>query len=465
MLNAGFELNGTVYAKKRLPSITDNVSKVWGTHTTKFGFYWERVWNEQPGNSPVNGTAVFSNWGGGTENAYADMLVGQMTQYSETNFNVVPAFRYLAEEFYGQDSWKVSRRLTMDYGMRVSHLGPWTDTTGFGFAAWYPDAYAANQGGPVQGGSPGQIFPGLFWNKVNKDTALSGSASRTFFYNPRVGFAWDLFGTGKTVLRGGYGMYRYHDEQNVQNGAYGISQGSFASPTLNQINITALTPQAVSAPSGLVALDPTDSQQPRTQSYSFTVAQRLPWQSVLEVAYVGNKSDYLSNWNNNFDQINDPAVGTLFSNGWLPNCNPSLTDGSAASCDHPDGNQGFRNNFTDGQVAAARPLSYGTLKLIDHKMYANYNSMQASWNKQAGNFTFMTNYTFSKALGIRGENGAAVGDPTVLQNNYGTLPNNRKNIFNIAYVYAVPKIAMSNGFAKAMVNGWQVSGIVQYQRV
>ena len=193
------------------------------------------------------------------------------------------------------------------------------------------------------------------------------------------------------------------------------------------------------------------------------MAQRLPWQSVLEVAYVGNKSDYLSNWNNNFDQINDPAVGTLFSNGWLPNCNPSLTDGSAASCDHPDGNQGFRNNFTDGQVAAARPLSYGTLKLIDHKMYANYNSMQASWNKQAGNFTFMTNYTFSKALGIRGENGAAVGDPTVLQNNYGTLPNNRKNIFNIAYVYAVPKIAMSNGFAKAMVNGWQVSGIVQYQ--
>ena len=105
----------------------------------------------------------------------------------------------------------------------------------------------------------------------------------------------------------------------------------------------------------------------------------------------------------------------------------------------------------------------GTLKLIDHKMYANYNSLQTSWNKQAGNFTFMTNYTYSKALGIRGENGAAIGDPTNLKNSYGTLPNNRKNIFNVAYVYAVPKIAMSNGFAKSMVNGWQVSGIVQYQ--
>jgi hypothetical protein len=75
----------------------------------------------------------------------------------------------------------------------------------------------------------------------------------------------------------------------------------------------------------------------------------------------------------------------------------------------------------------------------------------------------MTNYTYSKALGIRGENGAATGDPTVLRNNYGTLPNNRTNIFNIAYVYELPKLNSGNRFVKGVANGWQVSGIAQYQ--
>jgi hypothetical protein len=466
-LNTGFELGGVVYAKKTLPSIADNVTKVWGTHTTKLGFYWERTWNSQPGNGNVNGTAIFSNWGSnGTGNAYADMLLGQTTQYNELNYNVVPEFRYLSEEFYGQDSWKVSRRLTLEYGLRVSHLGPWVDTTGYGFAAWHPDQYAQDIGGSVNGAT----FPGIQWHKVNSSTPLSGSASRLFFYNPRVGAAWDIFGTGATVLRGGYGMYRYHDEQNVQNPAYGIVRGSFTSPTLWSPRIDNLGTAAAAAPSGVNALDPHDSAQPRTQSYSVTLAQRMPWKSVLEVAYVGSKSDYLSNYNNNFDQINDINVGGLFAaNPWMPQCWPddNAHDGGACAA------SGANTGYSDGTVANTRPLHsgpcvdanncLGTLKIIDHKMYSNYNSMQVSWNKQAGAFTFMANYTWSKALGIRGENGAATGDPTNLRNNYGTLNNNRAQIFNIAYVYQTPKVASSNAFLKALANNWQVSGIAQYQ--
>jgi hypothetical protein len=462
MLNTGFELAGGVYAKKTLPSVADNVFKVWGTHTSKFGFYWERTWNSQPGNAAVNGDTNFAPWATNTSgNAYADMLTGTMAGYDEQNFNPVPAFRYMSAEFYGTDSWKISRRLTLDYGLRVSHLGPWVDTTGYGFGAWYPSQFNNNTGGTAGG----VLFPGIEWNKVNSSTPLSGSASRTFFYNPRAGFAWDLFGTGRTVLRGGYGMYHFHDEQNVQNGAYGVVRGSYdigvGSQTISNLGPALLANTTVAVPANVTALDPKDDQEPRSQTYSFTVAQRLPWKSLLEVAYVGSKSDYLSNYNNNFDKINDLPVGALFAPN--PACGGAVCPWAAAT---PS------NNYSTAQQNAARPYvvtpngtpGYGTgLKIIDHKMYSNYNSLQTSWNKQAGHLTFMANYTFSKALAIRGENGSQTGDPTSLAHNYGTLPSNRTHIFNIAYVYELPTLASGNRLVKGAVNGWQVSGIAQYQ--
>jgi len=176
---------------------------------------------------------------------------------------------------------------------------------------------------------------------------------------------------------------------------------------------------------------------------------------------VGNKSDYLSNWNNNFDQINDLTVGALFkTNGWLPNCDSTAPASGSNSCYA----SGAQTGYTTDQTNKARPLQkYATVKIIDHKMYSNYNSLQIAWNKQSGPLTVMTNYTWSKALGIRGEGGAATGDPTVLQNNYGTLPNNRAQIFNVAYVYAFPKLTTGNKFIHGALNNWQVSGILQYQ--
>jgi hypothetical protein len=437
-LNSGFELDGVVYAKKIMPSLADNLSKVWGTHTLKFGFYWERTYNSQPGNSAVNGTAVFSNWGGGsTGNAYADMLTGHLTQYNEQNFNTVPQFRYMSVDFYGQDSWKVTRRLTLEYGLRVSHLGPWSDITGYGFAAWYPNQYSNNP-------ADATALTGLDWHKRNSSVPLSGSETRFAFVNPRFGFAWDIFGNGKTVIRGGYGMYHYHDEQNVQNGAYSITQGSYNSSNISGTTFAALANATVSlvVPNGVQAVDPKDDQQPRTQSYSFTVSQRTPWNSVLEVAYVGNKADYLSNYNNAYGNVNYVGIGTLQSlYGWTG------------------------QSYSDAQVAAARPMqNYASVKIINHKMYSNYNSLQASWNKQTGHMVFMVNYTFSKALGIRGENGAPAGmDPLNLSNDYGTLPNNRTHIFNAAYVFTFPKLTGSNAFVRGLVNDWQISGMTQFQ--
>src|SRR5260370_5195711 len=100
MLNTGFELNGNVYAKKTLPSVADNLSKVWRTHTTKFGFYWERTWNEQPGNGPVNGPWCLPPWEAATAaNRTPTCLFGRPPNHPDLLFLSIPPSPSLTPDF------------------------------------------------------------------------------------------------------------------------------------------------------------------------------------------------------------------------------------------------------------------------------------------------------------------------------------------------------------------------------
>jgi len=107
--------------------------------------------------------------------------------------------------------------------------------------------------------------------------------------------------------------------------------------------------------------------------------------------------------------------------------------------------------------------------LITHGSYANYNSLQLSWQKQSGHITFLTNYTFSKVLGIRDgqtDNGTGNGttvDPYNLKNNYDPLHYHHTNIVNASAVWQLPKLIHGNHFAGGAVNGWQLSTYTTYQ--
>jgi Carboxypeptidase regulatory-like domain len=446
---SGYEKNNTLYANKWLPTLADTFSKVWGTHTAKFGFYWERTKNEQPSNNYVNGQQVYANWGqASTGNAYADMLTGIMAGYTESNTDPLIAMHYMPLEFFAQDSWKVSRRLTLDYGMRFDHLSPWIDEVGHGAGVFLPSQYDPS--------APGTTLTGFSWHSNNKNIPLSGTESRAFFYSPRFGLAYDIFGTGKTVLRGGFGMYRFHDEQNVQAAALRLAAGSYDYAVPNPPNnvpltfdyLASITPGAV-APGGVRVLDLHDTEQPLTTNYSFTISQRMPWASTAEFSYVGNKAKYLNNASNGtYGNINGFGYGTLFAD-------PSIF----GTADKPN----------TGPVSAGASKynpypQYGQIYQQEHNNYSNYNSFQASWNKQTGHFNWLANYTFSKALGIRGENTAnGVVDLLNINNNYGVLPNDRTHIFNVAYVYQLGELYHGNRFLRGVANGWQASGTTQYQ--
>jgi hypothetical protein len=447
---SGFE-TGSLYADKWLPNFSDNVSKVWGTHTAKFGFYYQWTKNQQPSDSDVNGELQFANWGqGSTGNVYSDMLAGIISGgYAESNFDPLIHMYFNTVSFYGMDSWKISRRFTLDYGLRVDHLGPWVDQAPQGAAVFNPSAYNAS--------APAIDLTGFEWHSIDASVPLSGTKSRLAFLDPRFGFAYDIFGTGKTVIRGGFGMYRYHDEQNVQAGALGVSAGAYtysvpsppngAPQTFNYI--AGIQPSAV-LPGSLLTLQENDTEQPRTMSYSFTISQRMPWSSTAEVAYVGNKADYLSNYNQPLvGQLNNIPAGTL-----LQPANIGLFGGTPGETGVTTG--------TPNATALQPYTSYGTMPQIGHYEYSNYNSLQASWNKQSGKGNWLLNYTFSKALGIRGENGAAQGS-YILDENYGVLPNDRTHLFNAAYVYNEGSVFHVNKFLSGAINGWQLSGLTQFQ--
>ena len=162
----------------------------------------------------------------------------------------------------------------------------------------------------------------------------------------------------------------------------------------------------------------------------------------------------------------DPKKGTFVSTGDLT-CNNSNPQLDALDC--LNGNHGaiYQSGFTQNDF---RPLNnYQDIYVINHGGYSNYNSLQVSWQKQSGPITFLTNYTFSKVMGIRdgqSDNGNGNGtlvDPFNLRANYGPLAYDHTHILNFAYNWNLPSPMHSNALLRGAVNGWQLSGYTTYQ--
>jgi hypothetical protein len=478
----GFEAGGAsqgLYADKYMPSVSDTLTKVVGTHTLKAGFFWEWIRNAQPANNNTNGYLQFVSGGNpySTGDAYSDEVLGIASNYNEATKNRINDIAYNTADFFVQDDWKATKRLTVNLGIRFSHLQPWYDRLGDGFAIFSPSAYTAGvgTGGVACTGAP--TFCGYEWHAEDSSIPLAGFKTRAFYYQPRLGAAYDLLGDGKTILRGGWGRYYFHTGQFTSGldasagvKSTGFSGGKVSLPTGNQpilvnplptdlTNVgpwctTGVAPCQSSANSGLdtvnfsavasgpAAVDGTESKAGFTDNWNFTVSRQLPWSSLGEISYIGNRSEDLASQGNggsegfNTLNINLVPLGAINSYASQNNVDPNTLNADT-----------FRTSFP----------GYSDLYVATHNAHSNYNALQAIWARTKGRYSINLNYTFSKAEGTVGFfNQFNVND------NVGVLPNSRKQLFNAAYSVELPK-ANVNKFVGGAINGWQITGILQLE--
>jgi hypothetical protein len=495
--------------------IYDNVSKVIGTHMAKAGIYYQRSRKDQAAGDSA--TIVFANNANNPNNTgypFANALLGQFDSFREPNVGVFQGqYRSTNVEWYLQDNWKVSNRLTLDYGMRFNLIYPQYDArhqdyyfvpskfdpakavrlyrptcanndfvtgqfcgSGANQAAYDP----ANPTKLLPSYLVGRIVPGSgdpFNGMVgSKDGYFPGGIqSRSVQFGPAFGFAYDVFGDKKTVVRGGYRLaYDRVSGNELAFAAVGqpplffnpqftfgslATVGQNAVPTADQ-NIAKTLPLGVSS---VIAADPSGNL-PSVQSFSLQVQHDIGWNTVLSVGYVGTLSRHQQELLN----LNYSPYGELFTQAAQ---DPSRF---ATGVVPVNGEDNLAQMYKDAGVkfSGANALSAAFLKrypgydqigLRTFGGSSNYHSMQAVLTKRFGNsVNFGLAYTYSKAMGTSDNFNDFINPVCSRCADYRRLAFDRTHLVVINYDWQVPGLKDGYRLLKAVTNGWQVTGITQF---
>jgi hypothetical protein len=466
---------GNAYGgNEKIYSLQDNLTKVMGRHSLKAGFFWDSNGTNSAsgwGNFP-QGEIVFDPWAYNTTgNPLADVMIGAYGAAAQADSAPTHNLVYHEWALYGQDQWLVTRKLTLSYGVRLVHEGQWYPSSGPGLAVFDPSSYVNTAGaGP---------WPGMKWNQMDGSIPRSGFISQFVNPDPRGSFAYDIKGDGKTVVRGGFGIYRWQFSANDVDSslAPGFNVKSIlAAPGPGEIGFSTLSTYAPtvggawcalssSCPTDVTALTKGENKTPYTMNWDVMIDRELPTHLVLEVQYIANHTANAlltgqQGVENNIRNINKIPLNGLFGTDALTGVNYYQQSCASSVCTVP----------TSAYYNGYRPYAnYGTLNVPTHGSYSNYNGFVAALQKQTGRVTFIANYTFSKVLGIRDgdiDNGAGDGttvDPFSVRANYGPLAYDRTHIFNAAYYIRLPGMVSAGRLVRNLVNDWQLSGDTQMQ--
>jgi hypothetical protein len=458
------------FSTKKTPSFTDTLTIVSGKHSLKLGLTWQMVKNNQlsvfstgQNGTLSNGMAFMLDYStfsliDGNENALANFLTDGGVSYSWSN-QLNMDLANISTGGFIQDDWKLTKKLTFNFGLRFDHFGAWYDTAknAKGLAV-FTDQYYLNDGGSS---STGPTAPGVRTHATDSSIPNSGRKLPTGFAAPRFGMAYDVFGTGKTVVRGGIGAYYYQDGTAPYDGALelgdglkscSITTGKWATLSgyfsdMSSLNDgTGYTCSSVNDFDGtaypsISVVDPEDQKLAHTYTYNFAISQRTFKDSVLEVTYTGNQSVDLPTTLNK----NVIPLGSYFASA------SSVADSAYTVYSIVNGTTAVQDSY--------RPHpNYGSITTTQHMGWANYNALQVTWNRMRGNLTWGLNYTFSKTMGL-----ATTADPIKLQNDYGPMSQDRTHVFNATYAYRVGSPIRHGALLKTLLNQWTITGISAVQ--
>jgi len=466
---------GKYAVRKEAPQFSDTLTKVWGAHTVKMGAYTQNTDNYQStfstyqdGNLTIasgSNVNLFTGNQLGSGNRVANFTMGILSGYSENNASPIADTAYQATAFFAADTWRATKRLTLSLGARIEHIGHWYDRQHIGMAVFYPDRVLSDY-------NSGKYAPGYYWHAIDAGVPLSGQPNRFAYVDPRLGFSYDLLGTGNTMVRGGWGAYRFVTQVNDVSPplvtaqhvlGYNLPGGrTVMLSQLGKLGYVPCTSKCVNG--GQAGFDPGDYGQPLTYAYNFTIDQRIKWNTILDVAYVGSKTSQLSDDSEGIEGSNfaaladqnktpigsffkpDPVTGVLSTNpenlGNNPNGTGTSPTGNVAADYHPYG-------YAYGTAAAA---------MIQSSSYTNYNALQVAWIKTTGKLGFNLNGTWSKTLGT-----ALQANPFSVRANYGPTSTDRPFVFNASYYYNTGKLSTSQAFVNQALGGWTISGISTWQ--